>query len=112
MGVTLSASGDGAIPSLSSRARTKWSIPLRAHAGFFVAGNGGRLTDRNDQCVLATPVPADATSLSGPLAPWSIQRFRTAICPADNGSPLGGILATSGFDPVTAWMSRLSDALC
>ena len=55
--VTLSASGDGAIPSFSSRARMKWSMPLRAQVG--VLGRGQRRPlDRLERPVAAGDRPA------------------------------------------------------
>ena len=50
MRVALSASGDGARPSASSRARTKKSIGLRHQARSLTAGTLGRTGGTNAQC--------------------------------------------------------------
>jgi hypothetical protein len=68
MAVARSASGEGASPSASSRARTKRSIGLRTHAASFTAGKAGRDGARKAQC---RPQRADAepSASSGQRAP-------------------------------------------
>ena len=91
--VTRSASGDGAMPSFSSRARMKRSIGLRTQASILDGRRGGPHR-RLERPVLARARRSAATSPAGALAPASIQARSMAIC--------AGVSAA----PWAAWASR------
>ena len=64
--VVRSAGGDGARPSVSSRASTNRSIGFLTQAASRTGGAAGRRTGSNAQCLLH-------------CAPWSIHFFRSSI---------------------------------
>ena len=74
------ASGDGAIPSWSDRARMKWSMGLCGQPLSFTGGRSGRSGFRNAQW-------------PDHLAPWSIQSLtRASSCGLSGSSSLGGMV--------------------
>ena len=104
--VTRSASGDGAMPSFSSRARMKWSMALRTQAALLGRGQCRPLHRLERPVRRLVTAPATASSVVGP--------FRSLVDPALQQSqsvppaiaPFGGILVTSGFVPVIAWIKQ------
>ena len=103
--VMRSAIGEGWSPSLSSRARTKWSIGLRTQAAFLTEGRESFRMGWKAQCRERMGVEVGDSWSVGQGRPSSTQRRRAATSRASSGSPSRGIFSSPRCS--TAWMSRL-----
>ncbi len=104
MSVVFDASGEGATPSFSSRARMKLSIGLRGHARSVTAGGSGRVTLRKGPMrgLLRVADSAEQANRRLDRSRRAASRFHAAV----RRAPAGGITFFSV--PATMWMRRLA----
>ena len=95
MSVYRSASGAGAMPFASRRARTKRSMGLTTHLRFFTGGSAGWCSGCHAQCPFHT-------------APSAIQRRSISVSSRVSGSFLAGGMRCSMSAAVTRRMISLS----